>query len=161
MLGAVLFYVGWFACVMIRTPLALLLVAVILAVYVFSEEHKLRALTVLLVVLVFGFAIDNAMLAESVIIPQGSGLLAPAWMTALWPLFATTLNGVFKPLQTRLALAALLGGVLAPFSYLGAVKLGAAEFGVPAQYAMIGIGFVWAIVFPVALLFVHRLMARV
>ena len=130
----------------------------ILAVYLGLEEQRKRGVILLITAFVFGFAVDNAMLNESVLIPEGSGQFAPLWMTALWPLLATTLNNAFKGLQTKLALASVLGGGAAPLSYFAAVRLDAAAFGVPAEFALLGIACVWMITFPVALLYTRQLM---
>lgn len=136
----------------------MLVVLLILVVYLSIEEQRKRGVILLMTAIVFGFAIDNAMLSESVLIPEGSGQFAPLWMTALWPLLATTLNVAFKGLQTKLVLASVLAGIAAPFSYFAAVRLDAAAFGVPAEFALLGIGCVWMIAFPVALLYTRQLM---
>ena len=50
--------------------------------------------------------------------------LAPYWIVALWMLFATTLNVTFRWLQPRPALAAALGAVFGPVSYIAGAAVG-------------------------------------
>lgn len=154
------FNIAWLACVLLRNGWSLVVAVLVMACYLAMEVDRRRAGIVLCVALLIGFAVDNAMLDEGILIPVGSTNLAPFWMTLLWPLFATTLNIAFKGLQQRLLLAAILGAVFAPLSYLAAVRLGAAEFGVQAELALICIGFVWMILFPIGLQFTRRLMRR-
>ncbi|MFK7732885.1 MAG: DUF2878 domain-containing protein [Pseudomonadales bacterium] len=163
-LNGALFNLGWLACVVLRNYWSLLAVLAVIALYLVMEERHLRqrgAIVVAVAVLV-GFAIDNAMLSEGLLIPVGAeqGGFAPFWMTCLWAILATTFNIAFKPLQNKLVLAGVMGAISAPLTYLGAVRLGAAEFGVPAEFALAGLAVVWLLVFPAGLLFTRRLMSR-
>lgn len=157
LLNGTLFNAGWLACVLLRNFWSVLAVVVVIGVYLSMEPQRGRAIILLLVATVLGFAVDNAMLSEGVIYPVDHGRFAPFWMTALWPLLATTFNIAFQSLQLRPILAAVLGGISAPLSYLAAVRFGAAEFGVPTLHALIGIGVVWAVVFPLGLQFARQL----
>lgn len=157
LLNGTLFNAGWLACVLLRNAWSMLALVLVLGIYLYMEPQRGRAVMLLAVATVLGFAVDNAMLSEGVIYPQGSGRFAPFWMTALWPLLATTFNIAFRSLQSRPILAAILGGISAPLSYLAAVNFGAAEFGVPTLHAMLGIAAVWAVVFPLGLQFTRQL----
>ncbi len=164
LINGALFNLGWLACVVLRNHWSLLAVLAVIAIYLYMEESHLRArgAIVVAVAVLVGFAVDNAMLSEGLLIPVGTdaGDLAPFWMTALWAILSTTFNIAFKPLQNKLVLAGVMGAISAPLTYLGAVRLGAAEFGVPAEFALAGLGVVWLLVFPAGLLFTRRLMSR-
>jgi hypothetical protein len=84
--------------------------------------------------------------------------LAPAWILALWLLFATTLNVSLRWLQTRLAAAAVLGALAAPLAYLGAARLGAVTLphAAAALWAQAG---GWALLLPLLLFAARRLHA--
>lgn len=163
-LNGMLFNLGWLACVVLRSHWSLVAVFAVIAIYLFMEEPhlRLRGVIVIASAVVVGFAVDNAMLSEGLLIPDGTepGDFAPFWMTSLWAILSTTLNIAFKPLQNKLVLAGIMGAIAAPLSYLAAVRLGAAEFGVPAEFALGGLAVVWLLLFPAGLLFTQRLMFR-
>ena len=72
----------------------------------------------------------------------------PVWILVLWAAFGTTLNGCLGWLRQKLALAAILGGLLGPLSWYGGVRLGALEIPDPAKgYLVLGLG--WFMLMPV------------
>ena len=65
----------------------------------------------------------------------------------MWMLFATTLNVTFRRLRNKPWLAALLGAIFGPLSYLAGSAAGAVELTQPlAAYAALGTA--WAVAFP-------------
>jgi hypothetical protein len=74
--------------------------------------------------------------------------LAPYWIVALWGLFAIALNVTLRWLKRRPALAALLGAVAGPASFVSGVKLGGARF-VDAAPALVTLALGWAVLMPV------------
>jgi Protein of unknown function (DUF2878) len=101
-------------------------------------------------VLLLGLVFDSLALQTgwvSYVTGEGVGSLAPYWMLALWALFATALNVPLRWLKGRWWLAAVLGAVSGPLSYVAGVKLGAAAFAdATAAIVMLAIG--WAAVMP-------------
>jgi hypothetical protein len=101
-------------------------------------------------VLLLGLVFDSLALQTgwvSYVTGEGVGSLAPYWMLALWGLFATALNVPLRWLKGRWMLAAVLGAVSGPLSYVAGVKLGAAAFAdTTAAIVMLAIG--WAAVMP-------------
>ncbi|KVM70745.1 hypothetical protein WJ59_09390 [Burkholderia gladioli] len=80
--------------------------------------------------------------------PAGS-LGAPAWIAALWAIFAIQLNVVFVRLRGRPWLAAMLGAVAGPLSFRAGAALGAVSFAPPAAaFAALAAG--WAVLLPAA-----------
>jgi hypothetical protein len=78
--------------------------------------------------------------------PLDAAWLPPAWILALWAAFAVMLTVSLRALQTRLALAALLGSVGAPLAYLGAARgWGAVEFTTPAWQGLAWLALAWAL----------------
>jgi hypothetical protein len=85
-------------------------------------------------------------------VPQGVSWLAPVWILALWAAFAVMLTVSMKALQTRLALAALLGGLGAPLAYLAAARgWGAVEFIAPTWHGIAWLALAWSIAMPLLL----------
>jgi hypothetical protein len=76
---------------------------------------------------------------------------APLWILLLWAGLALTLNHSLAWLQSRLVLAALLGGVSSPLSYLGASRLGAVKIVTESGGWFLGLGLSWAVALPLLL----------
>lgn len=89
-----------------------------------------------------------------------SGILvehaAPYWIVAMWMLLATTLNRSMAWLKGRLALAAILGAIAGPLSYLGGERLGGMQF-VETLPAVIFLAIGWATVMPLLVSLADRL----
>jgi len=109
--------------------LAAVAVAVGLQFLVSDARMQDAALTVLAIAIGLGW--DTVMLRTGVVEYASPGPFdgwAPAWILALWALFATTLREPLRWLQGRWWLAALLGGVSGAMSYWAAIRLGAGRF---------------------------------
>ncbi len=72
--------------------------------------------------------------------------LSPLWMVALWMAFAATLRSSLGWLLGRPWLAALLGAVGGPLSYLAGARLGAIDL--KGTWALFVVGLVWAAATP-------------
>ena len=110
-----------------------------------AEEAKLFA-----VVCVIGFVVETGnVLLGHVSYPSGQPVagLAPYWMVALWGLLAITLNVTMRWMKGRYLLAAVLGAIAGPVSFVSGAKLGAAQFihTTPALIIMAG---TWALLMP-------------
>ncbi len=81
--------------------------------------------------------------------------LAPYWMVALWGLLAITLNVTLRFLKKRLWLAALLGAVVGPLSFVSGVQLGGATF-VDERSALIWLAVSWAAMMPLVMVLSNR-----
>jgi hypothetical protein len=86
--------------------------------------------------------------------------LAPVWIVALWLLFATMLNESLAWLQGRPALAAVLGAVFGPLSYLAGARLEAAWFPRSTTMAMAVLALMWAAVLPLFLALAEKVRNR-
>lgn len=152
-----LFQAAWFACVMgaahDRAGLGILaVVAAVLVIWCLSDRPRLEIILTVLAVLL-GLAWDTLMLRAGWVRYASPGpgplsLWAPAWILALWALFATLLRGPLSWLHGRPMLAAVLGAVSGPLSYLAAVRLGAGSFPDTTQ-AMLILAAGWAVMTPV------------
>ncbi len=79
--------------------------------------------------------------------PGPVAMWAPVWILALWALFATLVRGPLSWLHGRPLLAAVMGAVGGPLSYLAAVRLGAGRFPDTTQ-SMIVLAVGWAVMTP-------------
>lgn len=76
--------------------------------------------------------------------------LAPYWLVALWGEFAIAPNVTLRWLKRRPVLAALLGAVFGPLSFLGGVRLGGASF-VDEPRALVTIAIEWLLLMPLVM----------
>jgi hypothetical protein len=150
-LNFVLFYGGWFACVLGMAKglpwLGPLAAVVVVGVHVaVNHEQRLRELCTLLTALLLGPLIDTALAGTRWFEfkePLLLGFYAPVSLIALWAVFSTTLHTSLGWLTGRPAMLAVGCAIAGPLTYLAAAKMGAAEF-VDFWPAMLVLGVLWA-----------------
>lgn len=132
--NVVLFQLAWFACVVsAANELALLgtLSAVaVVGIHLTLVERARPELLLILAAALIGAAWESVVIASGLLTyPSGffAPGIAPHWIIAMWALFATTLNVSLGWLRDRAWLAAVLGAVGGPLSYLAGNRLGAVE----------------------------------
>jgi hypothetical protein len=153
-----MFYAGWFACVAGAGRKALwagpAAAAVLLLAHLALAPHRAREGALVLVVGLFGFTVDTLQASAGIYSFSGTSVLpwlCPPWMAALWMLFATTLNGSMQWLAGRYRLAAVLGALFGPLSYLAGERLGAIALSSDTVVSLGAIAIVWALVMPALL----------
>lgn len=107
-----------------------------------------------------GFVVESLLMAAGLTryaAPWPVAGLPPVWIVLLWLAFATLINVSLTWLKSRLALAAVLGLIAAPLSYLGGAKLGAMSLTEPLWLTLAAIGAAWAIAFPLLLELARRM----
>ena len=82
--------------------------------------------------------------------------LAPYWIIAMWMLFATTLNVSLRWLHDRSGLAAVLGLIAGPLTYIAGAKLGGIVF-VDRFAALATLALGWAVIMPALIRLAQRL----
>ena len=101
---------------------------------------------------------DSVLVAAGwVTYPSGlfSDLLAPYWIVTMWMLFGTTLNLSMRWLKGRPLLAALLGAIGGPASYVAGQKLGGIVF-LEFVPAIIALAIGWAVFMPILMALAER-----
>ena len=154
LINFVAFQSAWFAAVLgAAHQLPLWGTAAVLAAFAWhlavsarpGEEAKLFAIVCLI-----GFVVEtgNAMLGH-VSYPSGQPVanLAPYWMVALWGLLAIALNVTLRWMKRRYLLAAVLGAIAGPASFVSGVKLGGAQF-IHTAPALVIMACAWALLMP-------------
>ena len=147
---------GWFACVegaaRGRPWIGPLVAAAIVLRHLTAARERWNELRLLAAAAIAGLIIDGGLKGSGVVAYAGDVLpawwLAPPWILALWVLFGTMLNGTLAWLQGRPGLAALVGAIFGPLSYLSGARLGAASFLRSRALAIAVLASVWAAVLP-------------
>jgi hypothetical protein len=83
--------------------------------------------------------------------------IIPFWVLILWANFALIMNGCLSWLQGRYILAAVLGFMGAPLSYMGGIQLGAAVAGTDLEIVLLVVACTYAVVTPCFLYMALRL----
>lgn len=162
-LNAVLYQLGWFACVVgaaqgwgtTGAGIALLLVMV----HVGLAERPDREWPLLLAAAGIGLVVETLHAGLGILDLSGhrAGSLAPLWILALWLQFGTVLHFCLSWLSGRYALASILGLVGGPLAFLGGERLGAATFGEPRLLSLAVLGLSWAVALPLLVALADRL----
>lgn len=157
------FQAGWFACVLGAAhghELWGIAIAAVIVAWHFASATRPRAEIMLVAIAAaVGIAWESLLVALGWIEYPARSLaigLAPAWMVALWALFATTLNVSLSWLKPRLALAAALGAISGPAAYYGGDRLGALVLAYPV-HALAALAIGWGMLTPVLLVAARRL----
>jgi len=160
--NAVLFQIGWFACVLTASNnlawLGSLAAAGILIIHL-SRAFDFRMEIKTIVLITAMGTLWDSILIQTQFYQFSHGILiagiAPYWLIALWALFATTLNLSLRWLKHRKILASALGFIVGPVSYYAGHRLGAIEFSNTTMTLMLtAIG--WAVILPLVLMISER-----
>jgi hypothetical protein len=147
-INALLFNIGWAACVLLRDHLALLAALAIVLFHLVAVTRLRREWLFIVTMLVIGLAVDRIMVRSGLLQPTASDVSAILWMGALWPMLASTLNHSLAMLRDRVLFSALVGAVSGPFAYWTAVRLGAAEAGVAMPVFILSLSVLWGLLLP-------------
>ena len=151
----VLFQLGWFLCVMSGANLfhpltGVVIVSLIVMIHLLRANDSSNESVLIVLAMIIGIVWDSSLMIAGLFQFSDDPLivgLAPLWLIALWPLFATTLNVSLKWLKGRYWLAAGLGAIGGPLAYFAGQRLGAVTFSDTAT-AMLVIAAGWAVIMP-------------
>jgi hypothetical protein len=149
-LNAVLFQLGWFACILGGDAIAFITTLVILCLHqVFFEVRRTEWYLIAFIV-VTGFIVDNIWSYLGVLGFQSPTMLfIPIWLVCIWALFAATLNHSLYWLKDRLLLSSLLVSISGPLSYLAGSKMAGVTLTDPPIISLLCISVCWAILLPI------------
>ena len=162
-LGFALFQGAWFLCVIGaargQAGPGIVAVAALLALWLAFSRARSVELALIGLALAVGLVWDSLLARIGLVVYASPGPLAgwaPAWILALWALFAPMLREPLRWLHGRPVIAALVGGVGGALSYAAASRLGACRFPDPVlALAVLGVG--WALIVPLLLAAAQRL----
>lgn len=156
--NAVLFQLGWFACVFsTQQPWLLLVPLIVLGVHLgwlssCASEGKL-----LLGTLLIGVTVDSTLLHLGVFDFGQPRLLVPLWLALLWPLLASTLKHCLAWTARPWWRASLLGAISAPLSYYAGAQLAGVTLPYGTTLTLLALALIWAALLPLLHLFATRL----
>jgi len=155
--NAVLFQLGWFACVLgaQRPWLLPIALACLLAHFRWIARGRGEAWLVAGATL-GGSALDSLLLHLGLFDFAGDSPLLPPWLALLWALFATTLNHCLAWTARPWWLGSLLGAVGGPLSYLGGAQLAGVGLPLGLWITLPLLALIWAGLLPV----LHGLAGR-
>lgn len=161
--NVIAFQLGWFACVLGAAAgqpwLGPAIASAAIAAHLVTAPQPMREAGIIALVGMLGTLLDSVPVAAGWLgFPHGQTAtwLAPVWITALWALFATTLNLSLRWLHGRYWLAGLLGALAGPASYWAGAALGALEVLNPVA-AWSGLAALWGLAMPSAVWLAQRL----
>lgn len=141
-------------------PVAMLL---FLAIHFRYLAYGKREFYLLLSVALLGTMVDSTKAFTGLIEYRGGygiAWLAPLWITAMWVGFAALLNHALGWLRGRYLLAALLGALFGPLSYITGVNFNILEFQMPKAVSIAVLAAVWAVAVPLLFLMSNWIVGR-
>jgi hypothetical protein len=165
LLNVAVFQAAWFGCVSLAArgaPAgAVAVVAAAVLLHLALADQRRADVLLVVVALAVGLVWDTLAQRAGWIAYASPGPIAgvaPAWILALWALFATTLREPLRWMHGRPWLAVAFGAVGGPLSYLAAARMGACRFDDPvASLLVLGAG--WAVMTPLLVGLARRLDA--
>ncbi|RLQ22435.1 DUF2878 family protein [Seongchinamella sediminis] len=156
LLNGALFNISWLLIVSAQSALVAWCVAALhVGLHMLLMGKGRGEWTFILLMGAVGLLIDQLLFVAAVL-RQDSGGIAPLWLSALWPVLATTSLHVFSGLRDRVVLAASLGAVGGFLSYRLGVSLSDIAFGaMPASGIVLAL--LWALLFPTMLFLARQL----
>lgn len=148
------FQVAWFACVFAaaqgRPLLATLAVAIAVAAHLWLAPRRAPEAMLVMIATSIGLLWDSLIVSLGLLSYSSGNFadgMAPAWIIAMWALFATSLNLSLGWLKGRPWLGALFGAVGGPLAYLAGQRLGGVQM--PDPVLALGAQAIgWAVILP-------------
>ena len=155
------FQAGWWLLILYQQQYWWV-VAGFLILHIASVPSRLNEVLVIFSTALSGVLIDSVLALLGVYIFSDSGqfLPVPYWLVLLWLVFAATVRHSLSYLRDKYWLAAALGAVGGPLSYLGGMKLGAVDFGYRPAAVLAILSIIWACLMPVIFLISHCVEAQ-
>ncbi|MDR7054813.1 hypothetical protein J2W70_002175 [Pseudomonas koreensis] len=156
--NAVLFQLGWLACVLGGNSLWVLLALAALVIHLRWISSWAAEGRLILCVVIVGTAVDSVLRQLGVFRFADASPLIPLWLMLLWALLATTLRHCLAWSARPWWLASALGAVGGALSYYGGGRLAGVQFPYGEVSTLIVIGLLWAGLFPLLHLMARRLV---
>jgi len=155
--NAVLFQLGWLACVLGGNSLWLLLAVAALVIHLRWISSWAAEGRLILCVVIVGTAVDSVLRYLDVFRFADASPLIPLWLMLLWALLATTLRHCLAWSARPWWMASALGAVGGALSYYAGGRLAGVQFPYGEAATLIVIGLLWAGLFPLLHLMARRL----
>ncbi len=147
--NAVLFQLGWFACVLgAQRPELLLVAGACLLAHFALVERRAGELRVVGAATLAGCVLDSLLLNLGVFDFAGDSRVLPLWLALLWALFATTLGHSLAWSARPWWLGSLLGALGGPLSYLLGARLAGVGLPLGLWPSLLLLALIWALLVP-------------
>ncbi|MEX6501733.1 DUF2878 domain-containing protein [Pseudomonas zhanjiangensis] len=146
--NALLFQLGWLACILAGDGPGLLVVAAVLAVHLLWTSSWAAEGKLLLSVFLLGSALDSFLLNLGLFDFGEPRTLIPLWLTMLWLLLATTLNHCLAWTAQPWWRGSLLGAIGGPLSYYAGASLAGVGLPYGTLPTLAVLALIWALVIP-------------
>ncbi|WP_297834128.1 DUF2878 domain-containing protein [Pseudomonas sp.] len=144
LINALLFQIGWFACVLGGNSFWLLIAVGVLAIHLLWISSWQAEGLLLISVALIGTTVDSLLLNCGVFSFDAGGPLIPLWLVMLWAVLATTLNHCLDWTAKPWWRASVLGAVGGPMSYYAGSKMAGVHLPLGLWPSMVLLGVVWA-----------------
>lgn len=157
--NALLFQIGWFACVLggnsywLLIPVGVLLIH-LLWISSWAAEGKL-----LLWITGLGTLLDSALMMLGIFDFGSEGPLIPLWLIMLWAILATTLRHCLAWTAQPWWRASVLGAIGGPMSYYAGSQLAGVQLPLGLWPSLALLAALWAVVFVLMQWLAVRLVA--
>ena len=153
----------WLACVLGAAKgfpwLGLLFVLLAIGLHLKASARPLIEARLVAVAVGMGLVFDS-LLVSGGWLSYANGMIAPGiapyWILAMWAGFATTMNASMSWIKINLVVAALLGAIFGPLSYLAGQEMGAVTF-TNSTTSIIAVGIAWMLAMPLLVIAARRL----
>lgn len=150
-LNIVFFQISWFSCLLLEQRWSLMITIIILLLHHVLIVRSSKEWLFISFVALLGSAADMLFGLSGVLDFPEHYFLIPVWLVCIWLTFATTLNHGFDWLKNHLCLAACLGSVGGPASYLAGAALTDVSFASSFWYSILPLATFWAVFFPASM----------
>lgn len=156
------FEAGWLACVLGAANdmpwLGPAVVAIAVALHLRMSANPGPETRLIILAVVMGLVFDSLLVSSGwLTYPNGMPVpgFAPYWILAMWALFATTLNVSMSWIKANLVLAAVMGAIFGPLSYLAGQRLGGLQL-INDTASIVSLAIIWAIAMPLLVIAARR-----
>jgi hypothetical protein len=156
-INLIIYQITWFVCVLGGNDLAWIPLT-FLGIHLYLSQHR-KADVILIISLFFiGLLIDGTLKALGLFSFTSDSFPIPYWLMVVWLVLATLPNHSLAWMKKRPFLSAFFGALGGPLAYWAGVRLGAASFDWPLLQSMITLAIVWALLWPLVMLFSNFLL---
>ena len=156
--NALLFQLGWLACVLGGNSLWLLLAVAALVIHLRWISSWAAEGRLILCIVIVGTTVDSVLRYLDVFRFADASPLIPLWLMLLWALLATTLRHCLAWSARPWWLASALGAVGGALSYYAGGRLAGVQFPYGEVSTLVVTGLLWAGLFPLLHLMARRLV---
>jgi hypothetical protein len=160
-LNALIFQIGWLVCILMGTRWALVFTFCAFAFHFYATPLRLADAIAVVIAVLIGLVHDAILLYWEHISFAETRYIAPLWIICLWGLLGTNLNHSLHWIYQRPWIAAGLGAICGPITYLAGVRLSTAEWSSPLTEVLPLISVLWLFVLPLHRFLSLRILAYV